>query len=148
MITIRKKSNNVSIFITNTMQLDDVVGILMQQYYSQMSGTMAMSRHKMPCTRCGTVLSCTWRPGPCGTASLCNSCGLLWASRTNRPRMVDLVVDNSVPVWMVRDSRTMEWSESSKADIKDHRVSTWLHNETEKLDYIHTSNKKRKYAEC
>ena len=62
--------------------------------------------------------------------------------------MVDLVVDNSVPVWMVRDSRTMEWSESSKADMKDHRVTTWLHNEKEKLDYIHITNKKRKYAEC
>lgn len=130
------------------MRLDDVVGLLIQAYYQQSKETKTMSRHKLPCTRCNVSVASTWRPGPCGSASLCNRCGILWTARPNRPRMVDLVVSEGVPTWVERDAQSMEWVKTNSADIKDSRVRMWFHNESEKLNYIQTTNKKRKFAHC
>lgn len=130
------------------MQLDDVIGLLIQAYYNQSKETKTMSRHKLPCTRCGVNVATTWRPGPCGSASLCNRCGILWTTRPNRPRMVDLVVFDNSPVWVERDTKSMQWRKTNNADVRDARVGLWFHNEKEKLNYIHTNNKKRKIAYC
>eukprot|EP00122_Pirum_gemmata_P011738 Pgem_evm1s10880 len=35
----------------------------------------AITRVDNPCKHCGEITSCTWRPGPGGSASLCNTCG-------------------------------------------------------------------------
>lgn len=32
-----------------------------------------VERPDRPCTNCGTSVSCTWRPGPFGSGTLCNS---------------------------------------------------------------------------
>lgn len=130
------------------MYVDDIVGLIVQMYYQQSKETKTMSRHKLPCTRCRVNVATTWRPGPCGSASLCNRCGILWTTRPSRPRMVDLVVSDGAPVWVERDSKSMEWTKTNNADIRDDRVKIWLHNETEKLNYIQTNNKKRKFAHC
>ena len=75
------------------MYLDEIVGYIIGEYYKQNGEHQkVMSRSKMPCTRCRCLLSATWRPGPCGTSSLCNACGLLYMIRNQRPRMIDLVI--------------------------------------------------------
>lgn len=130
------------------MNIDDVIGLLIQAYYNQINETKTMSRHKLPCTRCRVSVATTWRPGPCGSASLCNRCGILWTARPKRPRMVDLVVAGGEPIWVERDTKSMEWVKTNSADMQDNRVRLWFHNENEKLNYIHMNNKKRKIAYC
>eukprot|EP01134_Creolimax_fragrantissima_P001059 CFRG1059T1 len=40
-----------------------------------------ISRPDRPCTHCGITKSCTWRPGPAGRSSLCNTCGYFYRRR-------------------------------------------------------------------
>eukprot|EP00122_Pirum_gemmata_P010998 Pgem_evm1s10184 len=35
-------------------------------------------RSERPCEHCGITSSCTWRPGPNGKGSLCNTCGFYY----------------------------------------------------------------------
>lgn len=126
--------------------LDEVCGLIINQYYKQANTKQkVMSRQKMPCTRCGTHISPTWRPGPCGTSSLCNKCGLLYMERNHRPRMVDLVVSNDLPVWMERESDTLQWRQSKVADTKDPRIHKWITHEEERIEFV--KSKKRKFVE-
>ena len=96
----------VFIFLTDkqvAMHLDEVVGMIISEYYKQKKDTQkVMSRQKLPCTRCGAVLSTTWRPGPCGASSLCNACGVMYMVRNQRPRMIDLVLSEERALWMER----------------------------------------------
>ena len=129
-----------------TLSIDEVCGLIINEYYKkQNKSSNVMSKHKMPCTRCGVHLSPTWRPGPCGTSSLCNKCGLLYMTRSHRPRMVDLVVSNGQPVWMERETDTLQWVESSLADEKDPRIMLWMNQEEERAEFI--QSKKRKFIE-
>lgn len=128
------------------MQLDAIVGLIIQEYYKHnVMDKKIMSRQKLPCTRCGTHLASTWRPGPCGTSSLCNTCGVMYMVRNNRPRMVDLVMDENRCVWMARHPETLQWYEDREADIKDKRVSTWVRQEKERIAYV--ESKKRKFVD-
>ena len=128
------------------MHLDEVVGLIIQKYYEQHPSKKLMSRHKLPCTRCSTLVSSTWRPGPCGTSSLCNKCGVQYMRRQGKPRMIDLVKDGTRPTWVERDAASFQWKESKQvvADLKDHRITQWSNHETERLEYI--ANKKRKFV--
>ena len=128
------------------MYLDEIVGYIIGEYYKQNGEHQkVMSRSKMPCTRCRCLLSATWRPGPCGTSSLCNACGLLYMIRNQRPRMIDLVISDGRVIWMERRSDSLRWQESSDADMKDPRVKTWFRQEEERLQFI--ESKKRKFVD-
>ncbi len=127
------------------MHLDEVVGIIIQAYFKERHVKECMSRHRLPCTLCRTLISSTWRPGPCGTSSLCNTCGLQYMSRGDRPRMVDLVCDEGRVIWMKRNHETFQWSESSEADIKDHRIKKWHRHEEERVEFV--ESKKRKFVD-
>jgi len=127
------------------MHLDEVVGFIIQQYYAQYPVKQTMSRHKLPCTRCRTLVSSTWRPGPCGTSSLCNKCGVQYMRRQGKPRMIDLVRDDDRTVWMERDPSSLQWKETREADMIDRRIQQWSNHETERLEYI--QSKKRKFVE-
>lgn len=134
------------VYIINSMQLDAIVGLIIQEYYKHnVIDKKIMSRQKLPCTRCGTHVASTWRPGPCGTSSLCNTCGVMYMVRNNRPRMVDLVMDENRCVWMARHQDTLQWYEDREADIKDKRVSTWVRQEKERNAYV--ESKKRKFVD-
>lgn len=110
-----------------------------------MNSNSCMSRKKLPCTRCGAHLSCTWRPGPCGTSSLCNACGCQYMARGERPRMIDLVMDGDRVVWMERNPETFQWYESYEADKKDARIQNWAQHEEERVNFV--ESKKRKYVD-
>lgn len=125
------------------MQLDEIVGQIIQQYYKSTMSVKAMSRQKLPCTRCRTHVSTAWRPGPCGTGSLCNRCGVMYMVRDTRPRMTDLVLDANRCVWMSRQPDTLQWEEYKEADIKDRRIATWVEQEKERVAYV--DSKKRKF---
>lgn len=128
------------------MHLDEVVGIIISEYYKQHeSGHRVMSRQKMPCTRCGTMLSTTWRPGPCGTSSLCNKCGVMYMVRQARPRMIDLVISEDRPIWMERAKDSMRWKTSKEADMKDPRIRRWVQQEEERVSFV--ESKKRKFVQ-
>ena len=127
------------------MHIDEVVGLIINEFYKQ-RGTKQkiMSRHKLPCTFCQTMVSPTWRPGPCGTSSLCNACGLLYVKRNDRPRMIDLVISEGRPIWMQRCPETLQWHQSKLADIKDHRIKQWADHEEERVKFVEC--KKRKFV--
>ncbi len=127
------------------MNLDQVVGFIIQQYYHSRTEAKIMSRHKLPCTRCGTFVSSTWRPGPCGTSSLCNTCGVQYMRRQGRPRMIDLVMDEGQAVWMSRNPGTLQWREERVADLKDVRIRQWSNHETERIEFV--ESKKRKFVD-
>lgn len=127
------------------MNLDQLVGFIIQQYYQCAGTSKIMSRRKLPCTRCQTFISSTWRPGPCGTSSLCNTCGVQYMRRQGRPRMIDLVMDEGQPVWMERDSATLQWCVQHTADIKDERIHQWSNHETERIEFV--ESKKRKFID-
>lgn len=125
------------------MQLDDIVGQIIQEYYKCCLSTKTMSRQKLPCTRCRTYVSTAWRPGPCGTASLCNKCGVMYMVRESRPRMTDLVLESNRCVWMTRQTDTLQWKEYREADNKDRRLKQWKEQEKERVAYV--DSKKRKF---
>lgn len=128
------------------MQLDEVVGLIIQSYYKDIGVKKScMSRQKLPCTRCGAHLSSTWRPGPCGTSSLCNACGVQYMVRGERPRMIDLIRSEGRVIWMERHPENFQWFESHEADIKDGRIKHWASHEEERLEFI--ESKKRKFVE-
>ena len=128
------------------MHLDEIVGIIIQAYYKEVgSKTNCMSRQKLPCTRCRAHLSSTWRPGHCGTSSLCNACGVQYMVRGERPRMIDLVVDEGRVIWMERKSDTFQWYESHEADVSDFRIEKWARHEEERVEFV--ERKKRKFVE-
>ena len=126
------------------MHLDEVVGNIIQKYYEQNPSKKLMSRHKLPCTRCRALISSTWRPGPCGTSSLCNTCGVQYMRRQGKPRMIDLVKDGTRTIWVERDTASFQWKETGAADVKDHRIIQWSNHETERLEYV--QSKKRKFV--
>ena len=127
------------------MHLDEVVGLIIQSFFKERGSKDCMSRHRLPCTRCRALTSSTWRPGPCGTSSLCNACGLQYMQRGTRPRMIDLVCDEDRVIWMERDPETFQWTESSEADITDFRLERWRRHEEERVDFV--ESKKRKFVE-
>jgi hypothetical protein len=127
------------------MHLDEVCGMIISAYYKESGNSSCMSRQKLPCTRCGAHLSSTWRPGPCGTSSLCNACGVQYMVRGDRPRMIDMVMDESRVIWMERCAQSYVWFESSQADLKDPRVLKWSLHEGERVQF--TESKKRNFAD-
>jgi hypothetical protein len=129
------------------MHLDEVVGAIIAEYYrcTGANKQKVMSRQKMPCTHCRTMTSTTWRPGPCGTSSLCNACGVMYMVRAQRPRMIDLVISEKRAVWMERTPGSMQWQESVPADLRDPRIQTWRRQEEERNAFV--ESKKRKYVE-
>tara|TARA_B100000780_G_C21109705_1_gene448370 strand:- start:1232 stop:1438 length:207 start_codon:yes stop_codon:yes gene_type:complete len=64
--------------------------------------------------------------------------------RQGKPRMIDLVKDDTRTIWVERDSASFQWKETREADSKDLRIKQWSNHETERLEYI--SNKKRKFV--
>jgi hypothetical protein len=127
------------------MHLDEVCGMIISAYYKESGNSSCMSRQKLPCTRCGAHLSTTWRPGPCGTSSLCNACGVQYMVRGDRPRMIDMVMDDSRVIWMERNPESYQWFESSQADLRDPRILKWFKHEEERVQFA--DSKKRRFAD-
>jgi len=61
--------------------------------------------------------------------------------------MIDLVMDEGKPVWMERDSSTLQWQVQVQynADIQDKRIRQWSNHETERIEFV--ESKKRKFIE-
>jgi len=59
--------------------------------------------------------------------------------------MIDLVMDEGKPVWMQRDTSTLQWRAQHNADIKDKRIHQWSNLETERIEFV--ESKKRKFIE-
>lgn len=108
----------------------------------------SMSRFKKPCTRCHTMVSPTWRPGPCGSSTLCNACGVLYMDREHRTRMIDLILHGKKPTWISRDSKNFQWMLHGEADISDERIRKWTDHEMERQTLRDVERKRRKIACC
>ena len=137
-------------------ELDRVVSYLIREFIGQskysnansISKKSSMSRFKQPCTRCQTMLSSTWRPGPCGSSTLCNACGVLYMNQNNRTRMIDLILHENKPVWVTRNSTNYQWSAHSTADMTDKRIQKWQRHEMERHAIHERESKKRKIRAC
>lgn len=91
------------------------------------------SRSGMPCTFCGARVATTWRPGPCGTATLCNPCGIKYSDNGKRTRCIDLVLESfNSAVWVQRNG--MSWEQVRQADMKDPRIVRWLRHQIERRE--------------
>lgn len=91
------------------------------------------SKPKAPCTYCSTTDSPTWRPGPCGTGTLCNTCGVKYMDSGKRQRQIDLVLKRNVPVWVKKDPTSWMWKEDKEAPKDDSRVINWMNREKMRL---------------
>jgi len=98
------------------------------------------TKHKSPCTFCGTCQSTTWRPGPTGASSLCNKCGVYYMDTGGRKRSIDLVLQKGKPVWVKKDPVSWEWTPQHDADATDVRIIDWMTRETIRNKIIHTMN--------
>ena len=98
------------------------------------------TKHKLPCTFCGTCLSTTWRPGPAGASSLCNKCGVYYMDTGGRKRSIDLVLQKGKPVWVKKDLATWEWKPQHDANIEDLRIIDWMSRETVRNNIISNMN--------
>jgi hypothetical protein len=108
----------------------------------------SMSRSKKPCTRCSTVVSSTWRPGPCGSSTLCNACGVLYMNGDQRTRMIDLILQEDTPIWVTRNSTNYQWSTYGTADLCDERIQKWKRHELERHAIHEHQSKRRKITTC
>ena len=137
-------------------ELDKVVSYLIQQYFvnskdihgNSICKKKSMSRFKKPCTRCNTMVSSTWRPGPCGSSTLCNACGVLYMNRDNRTRMIDLILHENKPIWVTRNNTDYQWKAHTVADMKDDRIEKWQRHEMERQAIHERENKRRKIRAC
>ena len=95
--------------------------------------TTQTSRSKLPCTYCGTNESTTWRPGPCGTGTLCNGCGVKYMDSGKRKRQIDLLLKKNQPMWVKKDPTSWMWKEDKLAPANDPRVIQWISREQTRL---------------
>lgn len=137
--------------------LNKVVSRIIQDYHRKsifleepgMCGKRgSMSRFKKPCTRCHTMVSPTWRPGPCGSSTLCNACGVLYMDREHRTRMVDLILHGAKPMWISRNTKNFQWALHREANLKDERIRKWTDHEMERQSLRDVERKRRKIACC
>ena len=103
------------------------------------------TKHKAPCTYCKTTESSTWRPGPVGPSTLCNKCGVTYMDSGKRHRTIDLILKDSLPVWIKKDSASWQWKEDKPADITDIRIKSWVDRESvrNRLAYSPPTKKRR-----
>jgi hypothetical protein len=98
---------------------------------------------ELPCSCCRTYVSPTWRPGPAGSGTLCNVCGLNYKKRDDRPRIIDLVLVNNTAMWMQRNKSSFQWEKMRTAIPNDPRIISWKESELDKINY--SKSKKRKF---
>ena len=91
------------------------------------------SRTKLPCTYCGAVESTTWRPGPCGPSTLCNTCGVKYMDSGKRNRQIDLIMKRGVAVWVKKDPTSWMWVQDKEAPTDDPRVTQWMQRESVRM---------------
>ena len=74
----------------NPLAVDAFIAFMIKEITNKSSSikTTQTSRSKLPCTYCGTDESTTWRPGPCGTGTLCNGCGVKYMDSGKRKREI------------------------------------------------------------
>lgn len=60
--------------------------------------------------------------------------------------MIDLIREGDRTLWVQRDPKSFQWQETYEADMKDRRIQQWSNHETERLEYIQQSSKKRKFV--
>lgn len=135
---------------TKTMSnsLDIVVNFIIEKFTNTNTKKSHGSRgsgkiRDLPCSCCRTYSSPTWRPGPVGSGTLCNTCGLHYKKRDDRPRMIDLVLVNNRVTWMKRNKSSLQWETMYMANEDDPRIMSWKESEIDKINY--SKSKKRKY---
>lgn len=99
----------------------------------QLGSTKSTSKTKLPCTYCQTTESTTWRPGPCGASTLCNTCGVKYMDSGKRNRQIDLILKKGVPMWVKKDPTSWMWKEDKNGDVNDTRVQQWISREQIRL---------------
>ena len=110
--------------------LDAFIAFLIQEFKPPKNVT---SKPKSPCTYCNTTDSPTWRPGPCGAGTLCNTCGVKYMDSGKRKRQIDLVLKRNIPVWVKKDPTSWMWKEDKEAPKFDSRVINWVNREKMRL---------------
>jgi hypothetical protein len=122
------------------MNIDQICALILEQY-SNIQQNIKLRNKNYQCSCCKTNSSLTWRPGPVGSGTLCNACGLQYKKSTSRPRMLDMVLVGETATWIKRDIITFEWIELA-ADQNDPRIMEWKQHEMNKNSFV--KSKKRK----
>ena len=91
----------------NPLAVDAFIAFIIKEFDNKNSinKSTQSSRSKLPCTYCGTIESTTWRPGPCGTGTLCNVCGVKYMDSGKRKRQIDLLLKKNQPMWVKKTQR-------------------------------------------
>lgn len=110
--------------------LDAFIRFLLKEFKPSKNVT---TKPKSPCTYCNTTDSPTWRPGPCGAGTLCNTCGVKYMDSGKRKRQIDLVLKRNIPVWVKKDPTSWMWKEDKEAPRFDSRVINWVNREKMRL---------------
>ena len=114
--------------VKDVARMDQIISELLDMYNRECS-RLYYSRSGLCCTFCGCERSCTWRPGPCGSSTLCNSCGILYTTSGNRQRRIELVLRDSRALWVRLKEDGWTWEVDHEADSKDERISEWMNHE-------------------
>lgn len=109
--------------------IDDFIAFIINQN----TKSVATSKTKQPCTHCHTLESTTWRPGPCGASTLCNTCGVKYMDSGKRNRQIDLILKKGVPIWVKKDATSWMWKEDQTANVDDPRIRQWVSREQVRL---------------
>jgi hypothetical protein len=119
------------------MNIEQICNLMIKHY----TMTPNQGKKKQQCSCCGTIESLTWCPGPTGSSSLCNACGLQYKKNGERPRMIDLVLVGETAKWIKRNNTTLKWKEWD-ANQTDPRIIEWKQYEMNNF----VKSKKRKLA--
>jgi hypothetical protein len=119
------------------MNIEQICTIIINHY----TKTLNQGNEKKQCSCCKINSSLTWRPGPVGSRSLCNACGLKYKKNGERPRMIDLVLLGQKATWIKRNNKTLEWQEYA-ADENDPRLMEWKTHEINKNNFVKAKKRK------
>ena len=114
---------------TNPKAIDAFIAFVL----AQNTKAPTQSRTKLPCTYCGTPESTTWRPGPCGPSTLCNTCGVKYMDTGKRIRQIDLIFARGQAMWVKKDPTSWMWVQEKEAPMSDPRVTQWIQRETVRM---------------
>lgn len=121
---------------TNPQSIDAFIAFVL----SSNTKTPTQSRTKLPCTYCNTPEATTWRPGPCGPSTLCNTCGVKYMDSGKRNRQIDLIMKRGQAMWVKKDPTSWMWVQEKEAPMSDPRVTQWIQRETVRMKLMTDMN--------
>ena len=122
--------------LANPKAIDAFIAFLINQN----TKAPTQSRTKLPCTYCGVTESTTWRPGPCGPSTLCNTCGVKYMDSGKRNRQIDLIMKRGQAIWVKKDATSWMWVQEKEAPTDDPRVNQWKQRETVRMKLMSDFN--------